>query len=73
MITTFLAMLIAYPLLIIIFGFMGYFFGVLISWVPLINELLTKGIGLSETAVPTILAWVFIAIGIIIATRTAEE
>lgn len=58
---TFLIGLIITPLLLATVAGLGYFFGVILVYIPLINDLLTEGIGLSHEQLPTILAWLFMA------------
>lgn len=65
MILTLLAALVLYPIFIIVMGLLGYFFGVLIAWIPFINDLFTIGLGLEFAAIPTILAWVMVVVGLI--------
>lgn len=59
-----LVALVAYPICIIVLGLLGYFFGVLIAWIPLINDLFTAGLGLPYAAIPTILAWIVVGVGL---------
>lgn len=58
----FVTSLILMPLVIALVAVIGYFVGVLVSYIPLVNDLLTKGLGLGTEAIPTILSWVFVVV-----------
>lgn len=49
------------PFIMMLLGLVGYFFGVIVAMVPLINDLFTVGLGLKAGAIPTILAWVLVS------------
>lgn len=65
---SFLLALVVYPIFIIVLGLLGYFFGVLIAWIPFINDLFTVGLGFNYNAIPTILAWLVVTVGLIAVT-----
>ena len=56
----FLISLILMPIILALAGLIGYFVGVLIVLIPGMNGIFADGLGLQSSAVPTILAWVFV-------------
>lgn len=48
------------PIVVMLIGLLGYFTGVIVAYVPFFNDLFVAGLGLQYSAIPTIMAWLFV-------------
>lgn len=65
--------IVAMPFMLALSALFGYFFGVVITWIPFISELLVQGLALETPAIPTIMAWIFVGAYLILLTRGSSE
>ncbi len=50
------------PITVALAALLGYFFGVLIAYIPFINDLLTDGFGIEHGHIPVIMAWIYVLV-----------
>lgn len=61
------------PFIIMLMGLLGYFVGVVVAFVPFFNDLFTVGLGLKHSAIPTIMAWLFVLVFFIALYTKGDE